>query len=74
MGTLIICVSNIVCFIIGAVVGQKVIKQEPIVQNPVKIIKQATDNREYRKEMDKFETMLANIDSYNGTGEGQKEV
>lgn len=59
------------CFIIGAKVGQTVSKGEPIViPNPVEVIKR----KEQKIEMSKYEKILANVDNYNGTDQGQQEV
>lgn len=68
---IIMCLSNTLCFTIGARVGQKVVKGEPIViPNPVEAIKK----KEQKIEMSKYEKILANVDNYNGTDQGQQEV
>ena len=72
----IISVLNIVCFVIGAKVGQKVINREPIkmMPNPVQAIKEHQERVEYDKEQEVFKTIAENIDNYNGTPYGQKDI
>ncbi len=70
-----------VCFLIGAKVAQKVSKGEsaclPSV-NPIKAIKESREQREAQKEaemeQDKLDTILRNIERYDGTGAGQEDV
>ena len=67
----------IVCFLIGANVGQKVAKGENIelpTLNPMKAIREHQDRKEAEREADKFNTLMHNIDSYDGTSNGQKDV
>ena len=68
---------NIACFLIGAQVGQKVDKDEPIelpTVNPIKAIREREDRRIADKEQNKLDTILQNIENYNGTSQGQKDV
>lgn len=68
---------NAVCFFIGAKIGQKVAKDEPIEMpnvNPMKMYQEHIDKREADKEKKRIETILTNIDNYDGTGLGQKDV
>lgn len=68
---------NIVCFFVGAKVGQTVAKGEPIqapTLNPAEIIREKQGKKEARREQDRFETIMQNIESYNGTSSGQREV
>ena len=70
-------VVNILCFIIGAKVGQTVSKGEKVEMptlNPLKAIEEAQERKEAKREQDRISTIMANIDSYDGTGYGQKEV
>ncbi len=69
--------SNIACFVIGAKVGQKVIKGESIetpTVNPLKAYKEHQAQKEAEIEKNKFDTIMRNIDNYDGTGYGQEEV
>ena len=68
---------NIVCFFIGAKVGQTVAKGEKIeapTLNPMKAIREHQDKKESEREQDRINTILQNIDSYDGTPNGQKDV
>ena len=76
--TLIVVISilNIVCFFVGAKVGQKVVNNEPIKlpnMNPVKVIEEYKEAKE-NKEKERFNTMLDNINNYDGTNLGQKDI
>ena len=74
---LLVSTLNVVCFFIGAKVGQKVVKGEPIEipnLNPMEAIRVHQDRRQAEKEADKLETIMQNIERYDGTGIGQKEV
>ena len=68
---------NVVCFLFGAKVGQKVVKNEPIEipsLNPLKAYREAQERREADREADKLDTILQNIEAYDGTGARQKDV
>lgn len=74
---LIVGTLNIVCFFVGAKVGQKVVKGEDIKTpdlNPMKAIREAQDKKEAQREQDRLSTIMQNIENYDGTGAGQKEV
>ena len=67
----------IACFFVGAKVGQKVAKGEPIevkVPSPMQAIREREDKREAKREQDRIDTILRNIENYDGTGNGQEEV
>ncbi len=66
-----------VCFLLGAKVGMSVRKGEPIELpnlNPVKAVQDMAQKREAKKEQEKMEAILRNIDNYDGTGFGQEDV
>ena len=70
---------NILCFFIGAKVGQKVVKNEELkLPNPIKTIKEDIqtyeETKEAMKEQEKLDIIAYNIDTYNGTSIGQKEI
>ena len=68
---------NIACFIIGAKVGQAVSKGEKVELpkiDPMKAYREKEARKEAKKKQDKLETILRNVDRYNGTGEGQEDV
>lgn len=68
---------NIVCFFVGAKVGQKVVKGEEIqapeinLSNPIKAYR---EKKKAEYEQDRIDTIMQNIESYNGTSAGQKDV
>ena len=68
--------SNILCFLIGARVGQKVTKGEEIkvTVNPMEAIREHEAKKEAEYERSRFDTILRNIDSYDGTSQGQEDV
>ena len=67
----------IVCFLIGARVGQKGVKGEKIDTPRETVINAVREHRE-RKEAEskqkKLDTIMRNIESYDGTGYGQEDV
>ena len=71
---------NIVCFFIGVKAGTKEEIKVPEIKdlNPVKKIQEKHLKKEEATEAElerqKIETILENIDNYNGTAEGQKDV
>ncbi len=71
---LIVSALNIVCFLIGAIVGQRVFERKPVVINPIKEIKEIKEENEISKEEQRFKDIADNIDVYNGTNIGQKKI
>ena len=68
---------NIACFFIGAKVGQTVSKGNDIQLpniNPVKLYNEQLERHEAQREKDRVETILRNIERYDGTGAGQEDV
>ena len=66
-----------VCFFIGAKIGQKVSNAEAIELpsvNPIRAIKDKREQKEAEMEQDKLDTILRNIERYDGTGKGQEDV
>lgn len=70
---------NVLCFIVGARIGQKVKNGEAIeVKAPkIKPLK-ANRERQYDKEADRkqkeFDAIMRNVDAYNGTAMGQEDI
>lgn len=70
-------VANVLCFVIGAKVGQKVTKGEEIklpTVNPLEAYKKHEQKKQAEMEQSRINTILQNIDSYDGTGRGQTDV
>ena len=69
--------TNIACFVIGAKVGQTVSKGETIetpAVNPMKAYREHQAQKEEERNRSRYDTILRNIDIYDGTSNGQEEV
>ena len=70
----------IVCFFIGAKIGQTSARGEDIKlpQNPIDAVRERQETRQARREAaqeaDKLDAILENIKNYNGTGNGQRDI
>ena len=67
----------IVCFFIGAKVGQKVSKGETIetpTLNPLKAIRERQDRKAAEEAQERYDTILRNIERFDGTERGQEDV
>ena len=74
---LIVGALNIVCFLVGAKVGQMVQKGEKIEiasVNPLKAVEEHRNKKEAEREQDKVNAILHNIEAYDGTGRGQEDI
>lgn len=70
-------ITNLCCFMIGAKVAQKVIKGEPVQLpeiNPMKVIQEKEAKKAADKQQEEFNAMLHNIECYDGTSYGQKDI
>lgn len=68
---------NVVCFFVGAKVGQMVTKGEDVsidIPNPVEIVREHTERREIEREQDRLDVIMRNIERYDGSANGQEEV
>lgn len=68
---------NILCFVIGAKVGQKVAKGEEVklpVAKPAKAVQVHQAQSEAEMEKNRLDTIMRNIDNYDGTEQGQEDV
>lgn len=68
---------NVACFVFGAKVGQAVSKGEPIeapTLNPLKVMQERADKKQANAEQERIETIMRNIESYDGTGANQEDV
>lgn len=67
----------ILSYTLGLKNGQKLKNEEEIKIseiNPVKIVRNEIETFEQKKKQDAYDTMMANIDNYDGTGLGQKDI
>jgi len=72
-------IQNLICVIIGMKIGLALSKGESFsLPNPIKVYAEQQANRQAKKEaqaeLDKIETILKNIENYDGTGFGQMDV
>lgn len=68
------CIAS---FFVGAHVGNKVSKGEPVELpkvDPMKAIRQKNERAEAKARQAEIDTILRNIDRYNGTAEGQEDI
>ena len=68
---------NVVCFFIGAKLGQTVAKGEDIklpIPDPVEVIRERKDKKHAEKEQERIDIIMQNIENYDGTGRNQKDV
>lgn len=78
MISIIYTVISIACLIFGFYAGYKINK--PKEQKPIKIeqVKKKRENaeaeEEFKKYVDKYTTLLENINNYDGTSNNQREV
>ena len=73
----VMAASNILCFMIGAKVGQTVSKGDTVKLpsvNPMQAIKEHQERKEAEKEQDKLDAIMRNLEAYNGTDNGQKDI
>ena len=73
----VICLTNIACFITGAKVGQTVSRGEPIETptiDPFKAYREREARHEAKAEQDRIDTIMRNIEKYDGTSNGQEDV
>lgn len=69
----VVCLSNLVCLTMGARIGQKANKEIRL-PDPVGKLREVKQSREREEEQKQVETMLYNIDVYDGTELGQKSL
>lgn len=65
------------CFLIGAKVGQTVSKGETLELpslDPFEAYRKHEARKAAQMEQDKYETIMQNIECYDGTGNNQKDV
>lgn len=68
---------NLLAFIVGARTAQKADRGEEIKLpsiNPMEAYREHREQSEANKEQERLNTMLENINNYDGTGLGQKDI
>ncbi len=75
---LIILAAGSMCiasFVVGAKVGQCVADNKPIPLNsPAKAVQAHRNKKEAEREQSRIDTIMRNIESYDGTGNNQEDV
>lgn len=67
-----LCVA---CFFIGAKVGQTASRGENItLPDPVKAKRERQERKDADREQERYNTILENIERYDGTPTGQKDI
>ena len=67
----------LICFITGAKIGQAVSKGEKIetpTVNPMQMVKDHRAKKEAEMEQNRLDTIMRNIESYDGTARAQEDV
>lgn len=68
--------TNLLSFYLGAKLGRK--EDEEGIKlpnlNPIKKIEEYKEKKEERKERERLDVIRQNIDNYDGTAEGQKDI
>ncbi len=68
---IVVGLFNIACFIVGVKAGRGDEMKAP---SPIKIYNEHREKIEADKETEKINTILTNIERYDGTGAGQEDV
>ena len=74
---LVMSAGNVACFVIGVKVGQATAKGEEVklpVVKPTEPVEEHQVQNEAEMEKSRLETILQNVDNYDGTDEGQVDV
>ena len=80
---LISCIANVLCFYIGAKIGQKIVNKEElkyedikpdITLDPRKRHQQKEEEQKQREELEKLDIIMQNIENYDGTDYKQQDV
>lgn len=73
-------ILNIVCFFIGAKIGQKTSKGEEIKTpnlpslNPIALYNEHQEKKKAEEELSKLDSILKNVERYDGTSAGQEDI
>lgn len=73
----VVSTLNMACFYVGSRVRQNVDKGEEIkapIPNPIKAWNERREKKEADKEAERLEMILHNVEAYDGTPYGQKDI
>ena len=68
---------NVLCFLIGVKTAQQVNKGEPVEVpsiNPMKAYGEKQEKKAYKEEQHKIDAIMSNVECYNGTSQGQRDI
>ncbi len=74
---LVVGAMCIVCFMVGAKVGQTVSKGEDVklpTINPIEVYREHENKKNAKMEQERLDTIMRNIEAYDGTGDRQEDV
>ena len=75
---LVVGMTNMACFFLGAKVGQTVSKgetlQAPEIKGPMELYREHREKKEEEAEMERMEKILQNIEIFDGTDIGQQDI
>ncbi len=74
---LVVGAMCITCFLVGAKVGQTVVKGEDVklpAINPIEAYREHENKKHAKMEQEKLDTIMRNIESYDGTGNRQEDL
>ena len=74
---LVVGAMCITCFLVGAKVGQTVVKGEDVklpTINPIEAYREHENKKHAKMEQEKLDTIMRNIESYDGTGNRQEDL
>lgn len=77
LGLVVLLAFNFLCMYMGARLGQKIVKGEELELpkiNPMEAYRNREAKKEAKADADRLETIMQNIDRYDGTEAGQKDV
>ena len=67
----------ITCFLVGAKVGQTVVKGEDVklpTINPIEAYREHENKKHAKMEQERIDAIMRNIESYDGTADRQEDV
>lgn len=66
----------LLAFYFGSILGrgEQIPNKEINMPNPLKIYREHQDKKEAQKEQERIDIIMQNIDSYDGTANGQKDI
>ena len=76
---LLVLSTGLICllaFYMGSILGrgEQIPNKEIKLPNPLTAYKEHKENKEVRKEQEKMDIIMQNIDNYDGTPNGQKDI